>query len=136
MDISKLSEQQKSQLLAKARGWRVAGDTIFPDDETIDKIQIFYSMGGNLYLAPNMALAWDIHLWMLNREKITAPVSMLSKQLQYTNWWRTWFPWYDSKAQRLWLDKILSLIIKEEGDDLAAIVDHVINPPSDYPEEK
>ena len=113
MDISKLSEQQKSQLLAKARGWRVAGDTIIPDEETQIRTQIFYLMGGNLYLAPNMALAWDIHLWMLDQELNVQESPYAVSPKSYLNWWKSSVPWMKENVQQLFLNKILSLI-KEE----------------------
>lgn len=105
-------EQQKSQLLAKARGWEVAGDMIILDNKTMTSTGIYHPMAGNLYLAPNMALAWDIHLWAHGHEK-------WSIRAAYASFWLHENVWRKSNAQRLWLDKIVELL--EEKEDVKEI---------------
>ena len=103
VDINKLSDEEKSVLLAKARGWTVheafggQADIFAPPDQWVER--------GDLYNPLNMALAWDIHLWLIgfDDELIT---------WEYIAWWNDETPWLKSDFQRLLLDKILTLAIE------------------------
>ncbi len=105
MDISDLTDQAKSVLLAKARGWYQV------DEEPImgarwqepGKPNNYWINPPNLYITTSMALAWRVHLWGLQATFWT----------EYYRWWRSPKdrPYIHAEAQRLWLDKILKLAI-------------------------
>ena len=108
--IADMSDQEKSVLLAKAMGvvgegreaYTYAGNGIWECDP-------LYT---NLYDPANMAQAWRVHLWMLDRElgKRESPYNVSPKP--YTRWWNGGVPWMKLDAQHLWLDKILALAIE------------------------
>jgi hypothetical protein len=114
MDISKLPDQEKSVLLAKAVGWRVNEQgTIYYDFPS-------YLVEGKSYIHPidslynpaNMALAFRCHLWALKHLPDNLPANF-----EYRIWFRNGdygkpVPWTRKNAQRLWLDKILELAIE------------------------
>ena len=121
MDISKMSDQEKSVLLAKAMGWEIdrRGDHGSYDlwiDDILILQRVDYSKIGlldsvilnkhmpNLYSPANMALAWRAIGVMVDR---------------HTEIWDAFFDWWDleidpghESAQRLWLDRVLELVIK------------------------
>jgi hypothetical protein len=65
---------------------------------------------GTLYDPDNMALAWLLHLWMLDQESGAreSPYAVMPKP--YREWWDRTLPWVQVPAQRRWLDKILELL--------------------------
>ncbi len=125
MDISKMSDQEKSVMLAKAMGWGVnrEGDHGSYDlwiEDILILQRVEYAKIGmldsvllnkhmpSLYAPANMALAWKVAQW-----GHTLP--------EYTQWMLepnrlgTWFNFTrmpPAEAQRLWLDKILELAIE------------------------
>lgn len=110
MDISKMSDEVKSALLARAMGLEFS----------TDGSEVF-RIGGHwvydLYNVTKMFLAWQVHLWMLKNEK--------PRKMKYRTDSGRWLPdwpyrWWirmehaleKPDAQRLWLDKILTLAIE------------------------
>jgi hypothetical protein len=93
------NDQEKSIVLAKAMGWEIG--------EIHGADRILLPEGGNckldaLYNTACMALAWRVHLWALHRAGLNG----------YETWWHKYAPWMKEDAQRLWLDKILSLFME------------------------
>ncbi len=103
IDIDGLSDQRKSMLLAKVRGWEVQtwpNETMVSIRVPPNRKEIF-----DLYDSDNMAAAWQIHLWALNENAIRG---------EYAKWWLFGRrrPWMEVHVQRLLLDKILELAIE------------------------
>ena len=88
--IEHMNDEEKSVLLAKAAG-------IIEDR--------------NLYYPANMALAWLVHLWAL--DNLDALGSW-----KYLSWWDNMAILGEADAQRLWLDKVLGLIIESTIDNM------------------
>ena len=106
--------EEKSVLLAKATGvdWRIIPisdfDSIYEDSAEVvilDSNDILVGHG-TLYDPANMALAWRVHLWMGKND----PLPCTPKG--YIYWWNNLGIVREADAQRLWLDKILSLAIE------------------------
>ena len=125
MNIDELTDQEKSALLARAMGFKTQ-----PSYQG-SKVLSFQFPGSevghtNLYLVANMALAWRVLNWASNQlKKETA----IPGHITYTwagrlhSFWGASY-WVDAgklflysmepaDAQRLWLDKILELAIKD-----------------------
>ena len=83
--LEHMNPQEKSVLLAKAAG-------IIEDR--------------NLYYPANMALAWRVHLWAASWKE-NAKMAWT-----YLSWWDNMAIFGEADAQRLWLDEILSMLIK------------------------
>lgn len=103
--IEGLSDREKSVLLAKAMGWEVypGGHIALPADTMRSAILSFYDTA-------NMALAWRVLNWAYECEHI-------EDQGRYF----VLLDWLDeahlhieapADAQRLWLDKVLTLAIE------------------------
>lgn len=136
MDISKLTEQEKSVMLARARD---------PEEELIsnepgDRIMaITYALIGakdealnvyfpNLYDPDNMALAWRIAKWSATVKDTDPPGSYHVRDRfhnRFREWWKKTIGPGDESAQAAWLDKVLELAIE------AGLVE---NPAADPPE--
>ncbi len=119
MDISNLTDQAKSVLLAKAMG-------CYKEEASMEQMELFYGKTWrhrdtwmvwrdcndrwmpqglpDLYDPANMALAWRVHLWGLQAVFWT----------EYYRWWRSPKdrPYIYANAACLWLDKILELAIE------------------------
>jgi hypothetical protein len=107
--IDDLTRREKSVLLARARGWKVVGATIYPSDPTMTVGGYCYS----LYEPLRMNLAWRIHMWMINSEidKRESPYAVSPKP--YLGWWKGSVPWLNEDVQEKLLDKVLSLCIED-----------------------
>ena len=109
MDISKMSDERKSVLLARAMGWEVFVThdvTVFIPPEGLSAEEHDRGIIGyvDFYDPTNMALAWRAIGVMVDK---------------HTEIWDAFFDWWDleidpghESAQRLWLDKILELAIE------------------------
>lgn len=130
MDISELSEQQKSVMLARAMGWEYGivgddvghgiatmrdskGDMIWLEDFEYPAAYPYK----NLYDPANMALAWGVLNWAWNQTGQHDNDPLDERQSQ------EWILkidqvlcdyWCDdpAKAQAVWLDLVLELAIK------------------------
>ncbi len=96
MDISELSDEQKSVMLARVCGWETSG----PTSPTV------VSWPPDLYDPANMALAWRVARWSWGNFPDYAKDRL-----------RLWWKWNikpraDYDPQRSWLDKILELAIE------------------------
>ena len=113
--VGDMNDQEKSVIIAKAMGWVEHEHGEAPIYEarwqSPDKPGSWWLSPPNLYNPINMALAWRVHLWMLEQElgKRESPYAVSPKP--YTRWWNLGSPWGYAAAQRLWLDKILELAI-------------------------
>lgn len=107
--IDKLSDQEKSVMLAKAMGkspqnrqavpdWMIEIPGIARNDKELESV-VF-----NLYDPENMALAWRVLNWVNY-----TPLSGAWNVWFYDQLWM-WVPPAD--AQRKWLDKVLELAIE------------------------
>lgn len=105
MNINEIGDQEKSAVLAKLVGWKIAYDT--NGDLLISRTQMFGAdvyESGNLYRTSRMALAWCVLNWA-NHSKIN---SQLWREMDYSG--LTFLP--PERAMRLWLDKIFELVMK------------------------
>jgi hypothetical protein len=138
MDISGLTPEQKSVLLAKAMGWTIHESVealhiplliILPEGYSIDYTN-------NLYEPIAMAVAWRVLNWAIKQMPIeTKPEGMIQytwaarlhhfwSESHWTDGGKHWlFSMTPADAQRLWLDKILKLAIEAGIIDLAAAPD-------------
>ena len=107
MDLTKLSDEEKSVLLARAMGWEIrligASSCVIDNGEYLKVNALEYP---DLYDPHDMALAWRVLNWATDTERRNNEEMCL--------WWeearlhnRT-----PADAQRLWLDKILELAIE------------------------
>jgi hypothetical protein len=118
-DISEMTEQEKSVLLARAMGWDIGKHgCIFPPNEDISN---YIDTGDNesLYDPANMALAWRVLNWALNywfeigeAEGLDIKFDVRDEYIEIMNAVQEHEPPAD--AQCLWLDKILELTIEAE----------------------
>ncbi len=108
MDISNLTDQEKSVLLAKVMGWEIETlpnyvDIFAPPDRWVKD--------ANLYHPANMALAFQCHFWAI----YYAPsVELRSK---YCQWFDLNTIWMEEKLQSLILDSVLYIAIEAGLDD-------------------
>jgi hypothetical protein len=146
-DISGLSDQEKSVMLARAMGWEFSrhecgegrwswGDEngyqiggSLHDDVVKVADDSALSVAPMLYSPARMALAWRVLNWISgadsDKEIDEGSLSNVHAWLRFHRWWteRDNFLVQESPAdaQRAWLDKILSLCIEaglvEVGDD-------------------
>ena len=95
--LDNLSDNEKSWLLIRAADLKIYFDhePIGPPDDL-------------LYNKYYMHEAWRLHLWAMRLS------DNHSRELtnRYNNFWTHEYPWKKTDAQRLWLDKILSLLIE------------------------
>lgn len=109
MDISKMSDREKSLLLAKAMGLlKRVGMVWYWKDEHADYVigspKRLETQVPDLYDPVNMALAWRVHLWAVDHKVIG---------LNYIRWFDSGIAcWLQEDAQRLWLDQILELAVE------------------------
>jgi hypothetical protein len=108
MDISNLTDQEKSVLLAKAMGWPIEqGLKVFGQIDWI--IPPEGDMIATLYNPVNMALAWRVLNWAQEQQPEYVGQGFL-------DFWDVEYPhlyeFSPAEAQRLWLDKILELAIE------------------------
>ena len=114
MDISKMSDQEKSVLLAKAMGWKtpLRKDMDDPKPLIIPPEGDGILWADSLYDPVNMALAWRVLNWAYT----SLPVWKHEKYLTEGQQWESWFvrniELGEPNAQRLWLAKILELAIE------------------------
>ena len=123
MDISKMSDQEKSMLLARAMGWKLEMRPDLQDELPLmifdDNIGISYA--DSLYRPANMALAWRVLNWAMNQPD--PPTSDQRLWSWLAHWWTHGDSEYDpdgwllleqspADAQRFWLDKILEFAIE------------------------
>ena len=126
-----MNDQEKSILLAKAMEWDVGlmDETIFPTGEDIS-VFIDTGDGESLYDPANMALAWRVLNWAQQQEcfdagrhdltgftfNLTLIDSWIGRMIGQKNMGRldspSLFDLPPADAQRLWLDKILFLVIE------------------------
>ena len=115
MDISDLSDEIKSALLAMVMDWSIIQSEVHPetyyfapteDDDHIDDFYVCYADSG---MPVNMGYSWLVLNWAMLNHDIGNAIS---------NWWwnspsasdlPTLSP---ADAQRLWLDKVLALAIE------------------------
>jgi len=107
--IEHMNDEEKSVALAKVTGlevrdWHIKQFIRTPEGQIIE---------ADLYLPANMALAWWVHIWML--DNLDAVGSW-----KYVSWWENLAIFGEKDAQRLWLDKGLSLAT---GFELAEVND-------------
>ena len=123
-DISKMTDQEKSVMLAKAMGWvqqvRHYGDEsqVFIGGETVaivdtdlipaDGLPEYYFMP-NLYDPANMVLAWRVLNWARVNDAI---FELAIDNHELGDHFFEWASESPADAQRLWLDKILELAIE------------------------
>ena len=109
MDISEMSDQEKSVLLAKAMEWEVDQSYIVLPNDDNSNTRFLLS---DLYEAP-MSVAWRVLNW--------AWLVHDNESGMYSLKWTEWFSDIEdcvdfsmppADAQRLWLDKILELAIE------------------------
>ncbi len=100
-----MNDLEKSILLAKAMGLTVEQHE--KDDEWFIQIPAVWGLDidwiQDFYDPFFMALAWQVHLWVLTFEKM--PLAQ-----DYFDWFRIEYVWGQDNAQRLWLDKIVELL--------------------------
>ena len=108
-DISKMSDREKSVLLARAMGWKIYEFTHV----------MFYPLGydpsnriSNLYDPAYMALAWRVLNWAYNNVVVKSQEEYLDIGQQWEQWFITNIELGEEKAQRHWLDKIIELAIE------------------------
>lgn len=128
MNTEGMNDNEKSVMLAKLCGWiRPAGDCYKPGLWIIEvpslpmwSIAHFWKTEPldlpdfDFYHPANMELAWRVLDWGL-KVKPTDPTGSIHEPSRFHNKLRAWMPmylWGNPKAQRLWLDKILSLAIE------------------------
>lgn len=108
MNVQDMTDQEKSVLLARTMEWEVSEPYEDDDYQTMQSITCAIPGRGiivdvhapfDLYRAP-MDLAWKAHLWAL------------LKFDDYGEWWRIYNPWFLEKAKRVWLDKVLELVLE------------------------
>lgn len=102
MDISTLTDSEKTLMLAKVMGWRVClGGEHIPID--IDENKTLYLRPGNtLYTISNMFLAWLVLSWA-HENLETRYADGVGHFIEF------WLP--PEQAQRVWLDKVLELAL-------------------------
>ena len=125
MDISKMSDEQKSVMLARAAEWDVweidpevgTGTLFVPDGQDADEIAIY-----DLYDPDLMRFAWQMLNWATANKSlgefhafwgdvVTEPMWFIIGQYFNSVTITNKLP---ADAQRLWLDKILTLVLKQE----------------------
>lgn len=124
MEISKLSDEQKSVLLARVQGWRIIHgvNIIWIEDPETD-IQLFAVRKNplqdgrseeykTLFHPKNFHLVWRVLNWATMQKSISNAGYSISDAIE--EWWREMYPIELplKVAQRAILDKILSLAIK------------------------
>ena len=113
MQVDEMSDREKSVMLAKAMGWAVgkfSGHTpLFglPSDYGVGVIDWY----DDFYDPANMALAWRVHLWAIGGNDIWQEYNHFCKENLTHNSMIAPF-WCFPDAQRLWLDKVLELLIE------------------------
>ena len=115
--ISKMSDQEKSVLLARAMRLKIVPHPVYDDDEPLitipDEWEHEWKLVDDFYHPTVMALAWRCHLWMIAKERAEIKPPFLLSQSPYTFWFRlSTGPSESADAQRRWLDKILELAIE------------------------
>ena len=120
MDLTKLTDQEKSVMLARAMGWSVRHDAHNPDlshvcnERGLKEYSQYYNRVGhnpwsimtNLYDPANMALAWRVLNWAFDVSPYFLP------PYWYRDHWEEYPGLAPADAQRAWLDKILALAIE------------------------
>ena len=123
--IDKLSDQEKSVMLARAMGWESFIGEITKQVFVILPGDKFHRIG-ELYDPANMALAWRVLNWASLDSNVGIPFAkwlMKVIAVQYTDNgdldiirhtpnWAYLFNLPPADAQRAWLDKILTLAIE------------------------
>ena len=113
LDIRPMTDRKKSMLLAKTMDLEIVedidGETLFAVPESWD-LNIDYAY--DFYDPFFMALAWQVHMWMINSEidKRESPYKVSPKP--YVSWWEGSVPWLNEDVQEKLLDKIIELIIE------------------------
>lgn len=113
-DISKLTPQQKSVMLARLCGWQWV-NRLDMHQMIVDANGIMLCGGGfhtlNLYESHNMALAWRVLNW---GAKKLYTVDEWANDIVFTTDTSAYNLWDlpPADAQRLWLDKVLELAIE------------------------
>ena len=130
MNISKLSDEQKTDMFAYLCGWR----KVWADNNSMVLLDangrgVGYRLmrSGealpNLYDVQNMALAWLVLNWASSNKSLH-PEERDEMQYKMQEWLTYHVGWLDilppADAQRLWLDKILELAIEAGLVDLRA----------------
>ena len=103
MDISSLTDQEKSVLLAKAMGLEISPNgTYF---KHLPDWNQEYIWGNNFYDPANMALAWRSLNWADQQRALSDRLA---------DYFIAYLLWIEppADAQRLWLDKILELALE------------------------
>lgn len=127
MNIDKMSDEQKSVMLAKLCGWSFFEHMQYYyyllvdayDNELAylpDYYNEFENDGNgrpNLYDPANMSLAWKCIEWVTAPPK-TLKMSEAALNTKFGYWWQGNAMWAETAAdaQRAWLDKILSLAVE------------------------
>ena len=121
-----MTEQEKSVMLARLCGWQVeTKPSSFAPDSTVAFV---YNSNGepimrdtltgnesmlDLYRPGYMTLAWKCIEWVTTPPK-TLEMAGAALNARFAYWWDANHLWAETAAdaQRLWLDKILSLAIE------------------------
>lgn len=109
-DITTLTDEEKSVMLAKLVGWEEVETNDFSTCFWIDDERGYFYVwetGEGLYSSDNMPLAWRILNWAHNN------FVTVDRMAIHDMFWVTQI--YGSKpedAQRLWLDRVLEIAIK------------------------
>ena len=106
MNIDKMSDREKSGMLANCVGWEIrligASSCVLDGGEYIKVDALQYP---DLYTPHNMALAWRVHLWACNNR-------FGSNTWEYLRWFEASKIFEYEDAQRRWLDKAAKLAIE------------------------
>ena len=128
--LDNLSDEKKSVLLAKAMGWKVTALPVGHDDLFIIVPNEYDRNIRSFYSPANMSLAWRVLNWAQQQEcfdagrhdltgftfNLTLIDSWIGRMIGQKNMGRldspSLFDLPPADAQRLWLDKILFLVIE------------------------
>jgi hypothetical protein len=118
MNISELTDQEKSVVLARLMGWECTpfGQIILPVPEEFDwfdiSIQAPNIANDTLYDQQNMALAWRVLNWA-STDQVNSTL-LWDQYQQFEEFWEDSGMWHlpPADAQRRWLDKILEIAIE------------------------
>lgn len=115
MNLTELSDQEKSVALAKAMGQKPE-KILYKDYDDTSVTGAYwdgmsYRAHPNLYDPANMAMAWRCHLWAIDVDGPWA-FAVAAGDFSYEDWLYRFGIWSQTDAQRLWLDKILELAIE------------------------
>ena len=113
MDLTKLSDQEKSVALAKAMGWETFNSP-HTGRKMIKRPEVVFIQDGNLYDPANMALAWRVLNWANEQHAPDPQEEYIADEVQeYMRFFGAWLSILPpDEAQRNILDKILSLAIE------------------------